>query len=189
MTSRERRSDKGEAKMRFIFLGCFFVLVGCTSTVNISDVQIKKRDALTETSATEQLTNFLHYGICRHVDPVTFGSDAQAEISKGILLFTAKKKVSTGGSVSGSGGTLYMSSTYKLVPTRYSADLKNLKDVQIVDSPGTSGCTTAGLSWVIVHPQDGLFFIIKVRPTEVDDLVADLAYFTPNITIKSGAGF
>ncbi len=175
--------------MRLIFLCCFFVMVGCTSTVRMSDIQTKKRDALTEASATQQLTNFLHYGICRHVDPVTFGSDAQAEISKGILTFTAKKEVSTGNSVSGSGGTLFMSSTYKLVPTRYSADLKNLKDVQIIDSPKTSACTTAGRSWVIVHPQEGPFIIIKVRPTEVSDLIADLAYFTPNLIIKKGAGF
>jgi hypothetical protein len=175
--------------MRFVLLCFILVMTACTSTVSISDVQIKKRDALTEASAAAQLTHFLHYGICRHVDPVTFGSEAQAEISKGILTFTAKKQVSTGGSVSGSGGILFMSSTYKLVPTQYSVDLRNLKDVQIVASPGTSGCTTAGSSWVIVHPQDGPFFIIKVRPTEVDDVIADLAYLTPNLTIKSGAGF
>jgi hypothetical protein len=166
-------------------------LAACTSVTKISDTQLEKRNALNEASATEQLTKFLRYpgGICRMVDPVTNPGLGKAEISKGILTFTANKKVATGGGVSGSGGTLYMSTTYKLVPTKYSTSIRTLKDVQIVESPGTSGCTVKGFDWVIVHPQEGPAFHINVAPKDLDDVIADFAFFTPNLTIKKGAGF
>jgi hypothetical protein len=161
----------------------------------LSEAQTRKRDALDESRAAAQLAAFLHPvtrpgGVCRPVDPVTSPAFAKAELSNGVVKFTARAKVQTGGGVSGGGAAgMTITTTYKLVPTLYSADLRTLDNAQIVESPGASLCTHGNWSFVIVHPKDGLWFYIVVDPADVDDVIADLSFFTPNLVIKKGAGF
>ena len=129
---------------------------------------------------------FVKKGICRHAEPVTGPALANPEISaEKVVSFTAKRQEYQGSSV---GGGL-VTSSYKWVTARYEANLRTLKDIQIIDAPGTSGCTMAGHSWVIAHPQQGQTFFVNVEPKDLDDLVADFAFFTPNLSIKRGAGF
>jgi hypothetical protein len=176
-------------------LALLAALAGCTSVTKLSEAQIRKRDALDESRAAAQLAVFLHPqvrpgGVCRPVDPVTNPGLAKAEVSSGVVKFTANDKVPVGGSVSGGGAAgMTIRTTYKLVPTRYFADLRTLDNAQIVESPGASLCTHGNRSFVIVHPRDGLWFYIVVDPDDVDDVIADLSFFTPNLVIKKGAGF
>jgi hypothetical protein len=172
---------------RNALLGWAFIgLSACTSVIPMSDTQIRKRDALNDATATAQLMQFVKRGICRHAEPVTGPLLAKPEISPdGVISFTAKRQEYQGSSV---GGGL-VTNTYQWVTARYEADVRTLRDIQIIDAPGTSGCTIAGHSWVIAHPQQGQTFYINVEPSDLDDLVADFAFFTPHLTIKRGAGF
>jgi hypothetical protein len=80
----------------------FIGLSACTSVIQISDAQVRKRDALNDASATAQLMQFVKRGICRHAEPVTNPLLASPEISaERVLSFTARRQEYQGSSVGG----------------------------------------------------------------------------------------
>jgi hypothetical protein len=165
-------------------------LGGCTSSIKLTDEQVKLRASLDEATASGELRGYLHPrgpgGLCRTASPFTNVAMAHLGFEDGILSFDAKRSVA---SASVSGG--FVSTAVSLVDERESVDLRKLKRIQRIEPKdrGRSNCLPLDWSVIIAHPTDGPAFWVVVQPEHAADVVTLLSFFSPNAEITAGIGF
>ena len=169
----------------------FMSFGGCTSSIKLTDEQVKLRSSLDETAASRGLRGYLQPlgpgGLCRTASPYTNVAMAQLGLENGILSFDAKKDVASAASVSGG----VVSTAISMVKERESVDLRKLKRIQRIEPKdrGRSNCLPLDWSVVIAHPADGVAFWVVVQPEHAADVVTLLSFFSPNAELTAGVGF
>lgn len=165
-------------------------LGGCTSSIKLTDEQVKLRASLDETTATRDLRGYLQPkgagGLCRTASPFTNVAIAHLGLENGMLSFDAKRNVAA---ASASGG--FVSTATSTVDEREAVDLKKLKRIQRIEPKdrGQSNCRPLDWSVVIAHPADGPAFWVVVQPERAAEVVALLSFFSPNAELTAGVGF
>jgi hypothetical protein len=178
--------------MKHLFIAACAVLTwgGCTSSIKLTDEQIKLRSSLDEPTASRELVGYLKPlgagGLCRTASPYTNVAMAHLGFEGGILSFDAKRSVAAAGV---SGG--FVSTSISTVPERESVDLRKLTRIQRIDPKdrGQSNCWPLNWSVVIAHPSEGPAFWVVVKPEQAGEVVALLSFFSPHAEITAGIGF
>jgi hypothetical protein len=166
------------------------VLGGCTTSIKLTDEQVKLRSNLSESEASRRLLGYLQPrgagGLCRTASPFTNVAMARLGYEHGILSFDAQRSVA---SASVSGG--FLSTGVSLVKERESVDLSKLKRIQRIEPKDRSQSLCRPLDWsvVIAHPTVGPAFWVVVQPENAGEVVALLSFFSPNAEITAGIGF
>jgi hypothetical protein len=165
-------------------------LAGCTTTIRLTDEQVRLRSSLNEDEASRRLLRYLQPvgagGLCRTASPFTNVAMARLGFEHGILSFDAQRSVAA---ASVSGG--FLSTGVSLVKERESVDLSKLKRIQRIEPKdrGQSNCWPLDWSVVIAHPTDGPAFWVVVQPENAGEVVALLSFFSPNAEVTAGVGF
>jgi hypothetical protein len=168
----------------------FMSFGGCTSSIKLTDEQVKLRSSLDETAASRELRGFLQPrgagGLCRTASPYTNVAMAHLGLEDGILSFDAERNVAAAGV---SGGVV--STGISTVKERESVDLRKLKRIQRIEPKdrGRSNCLPLDWSVIIAHPADGPAFWVVVQPEHAADVVTLLSFFSPNAELTAGVGF
>jgi hypothetical protein len=171
------------------------VASGCAGTIHLSDEQLRLRAGLTEESAARGLNAYLQphgdWGMCRLGNPTSFGPGRRVVLRDGVVTFTAFRHVASGGTLVAGGGNATFIPGSEVVPEEQSVNLRRLDNLQVIERMDASAgtCPKVTSSVVIVHPKDGVAFYVPTDRSHLDELIALLSYFSPEVKLKSGVGF